>query len=376
MKKIKNSFQFKVKSTPTYIINILSREGVTLNNIEREHNYVMFYVGSKDYTKTLNILKGYNREFKEIKKSGAVNYFNDFIMRFGLWITIIILSFASISYSFVSLNVKIYGLENVNESEIYQILDQNSVKFPIVKSNIDIEKLKLDILNLDGISNCDIRLVGNVIEVNILEELPRPEIIDITKPKPLISSHDAIVTRIITLNGTALCKKNEAVRKGETLIAPYYILDAENELHYPIRANGYVYGRVWYTKSYIFSNTMIKRERTGREERKVDFSFPWLDIESKSSYALYESEKIVTKLDAIIPITITQIVFYEINEEEVQFNFSENEAALVEKAYREMDGLIPEDALFLRKWYSVKTLDKNTVLDIYYEVEQIISIYQ
>ena len=375
MIKIKNSTRFKVKSSPTYIINILARDGIKVKNISKEGNYVFFSVSDLDLKATLNILKGFNREFNVLEKVGFNNYFNKMMLRFGLWITVFCLIIAISLYSFFTLNYQVNGLVYLDEGEIQQILNKNAIQFPVVKNNLDLEKIKIEILNLDGISNCDVRLNGNLIEINVLEELPSPSIFDISKPIEMISSHDAIISRIIVLNGTALCKKGEAVRKGDALIAPYYIINEEEEIHTPVRANGYVYGRVWYTKSYIFDDIYVTQERTGKKERLVSYYFPGLKIEKDTSFDLYETNIIESNIYNILPFKVKQIEYYELKEVSHDFDFEANKESILNSAYEEMDNIIDEKSDIIRKWYTVKTLDKSTVLDIYYEVEQIISVY-
>ena len=105
---------FKVKSSPTYVINLLAREGVKLSDIEKENNYVSFAVSEADSKKTVNILKGYNREYEITARSGISHFAQEMFRRFAVWISVIVLVCGVCIYSLYSMDVKIYGLNRVN----------------------------------------------------------------------------------------------------------------------------------------------------------------------------------------------------------------------------------------------------------------------
>jgi hypothetical protein len=140
-----------------------------------------------------------------------------------------------------------------------------------------------------------------------------------------------------------------------------------------VGADGYVYGRVWYTKSYTFNDTIVEVKRTGKSERKVGLRSFFFDIEPKCDYQIFEQENTKSVLRAPLPVLMEQVTYYELAKTERQFDFEREKETILADAYREIEAHLPADAKVERKWYIVKTLDKTTVLDIYYEVEQIIS---
>ena len=113
--------------------------------------------------------------------------------------------------------------------------------------------------------------------VYIKEELDKPDLIDYTKPVPVISDYDAIVTRVVVLTGTAAVKNGDTVLKGQTLIYPYLTNKKENEeteeIRVDIRATGMVYGRVWYKESFVLSDETIITKRTGKYKEYVTPSY-------------------------------------------------------------------------------------------------------
>ncbi len=373
MSKISSRVRFKVKSSPSYIVNLLAKEGITIRDIEREGSYVIFSVSEAENKKTINILQGYSREYEVTAKSGAVYFIRDMLKRIGIWTALIVVFISGCIYSFYSMDVKINGLNRLDSETIRQVIADNSIKFPIAKKDIDIEKLKEDIINLQGVSLCDIRLRGHLIEINILEELPKPSILEIALDKPVVSKYDALVTRVVVLSGTPQVAKGDSVKAGSTLIKPYYTLGDNQDVKVHSGASGYVYGRVWYTKSYIFNDTIVEVKRTDKVQRKVSFQFPFFTVKKNCTFEIYEQENIESIIYCPFPVIISQATYYQLEKVERAFVFEAEKDAILEKAYSELDALLPPDAQASRKWYIVKTLDKTTVLDIYYEIEQIIS---
>lgn len=373
MNKIKSSIRFKVKSSPCYIINILAKEGIKVKDIQSMGVNVTFSISDKDSKRAESILQGYNREYTIIEKSGIANFARDLLRRLGIWISLIVVAIGATFYSFYAMNIEINGLNRLDSATVYQVLDSNSINFPVAKKNIDIEKLKKDIADLQGVSLCDVRLNGHLLEINILEELPKPSIKEIVSDKPIISKYDAQVTRVVVLSGTAKVEKGDSIKAGAVLIEPYYTLGDNQDIKVQSGADGYVYGRVWYTKSYVFSQTIIETKRTGRMQKKTDFHLPFFKTQQHCTFELFEKKSIQGVLYCPLPIKVNQVTYYELENKERTFIFEEEKESILAKAYLELDALLPQDTAVARKWYIVKTLDKTTILDIYYEVEQIIN---
>ncbi len=373
MNKIRSNVRFKVKSSPSYVINILAKEGIKVKDIQSVGVNVAFSINDKDSKRAENILQGYNREYTIIEKSGIANFARDLLRRFGIWISLIVVAVGALLYSFYAMDIEINGLDRLDSALVYQVLDDNSVTFPIAKKNIDIENLKKDIADLQGVSLCDIRLRGHLIEINILEELPKPSIKEVVLDKPIVSRYDAQVTRVVVLAGTAKVEKGDSVKAGAVLIEPFYILGDNQDVKIQSGADGYVYGKVWYTKSYVFNQTIIETQRTGNVQRKVDFHSPLFKTNQQCTFELFEKESVQGVIFCPLPIKVNQVTYYELKSKERTFIFEEEKDSILAKAYLELDELLPEDAEVARKWYIAKTLDKSTILDIYYEVEQIIN---
>ena len=63
-----------------------------------------------------------------------------------------------------------------------------------------------------------------------------------------------------------------------------------------------------------------------------------------------------------------KIVVYEVEEKERKFDFDAEKESLINAEIMNIENNLPVDAKKTRWWYFVKTVDKNTVLDLYYEI--------
>ena len=58
----------------------------------------------------------------------------------------------------------------------------------------------------------------------------------------------------------------------------------------------------------------------------------------------------------------------KIKEKEREFDYSEERENIIKEKTKELESEIPEGAEKIRTWTSEKTVDKNVVLVIYYEI--------
>ncbi len=358
-----------VKAPCEFILSLARLNKIPLKNIKKTENGCKFFVAEKELGAFVGVLQKNNREYTILKDYSAKTFFKRNVVRYGFFggfiIVVIVMFFYSVNFT----RIKIEGNNLVSESSIFQAINK-TVTLPVKKSDVDRKKIISDILTLDGISNAAVELKGNTIIVLVYEELPKVDIVDPNDYSAILSKYDATITRIVTYSGGAVVKNGQTVRKGDNLITSDIILD-EN-IFAKEKPSGEVFGRVWFSKSLVFTPTIWVNKRTGKKESFYKTEFFNKD-NIKCSFENYEGEEETFVLNAIIPIYITKVTFYELEKVEVDFDYEANKEGIIKENTYALDNSLPSQAIRKRTWHIEKRVDKNVYLDIYYEVEMKIS---
>jgi similar to stage IV sporulation protein len=101
-------------------------------------------------------------------------------------------------------------------------------------------------MKCEDISWVGIKIDGtNVIVSTQLADL-KPEIIDVSTPCDIVSDKEAVITKITTLNGTALVEVGDTVNVGDTLVRG--IIEGKYTEAREVHAEAEIFAKVWYTK--------------------------------------------------------------------------------------------------------------------------------
>lgn len=354
---------YEAEGTTAYIVNIMSINNVQIYDVVQvSPETCRFSVTGKYTAAAEKVMARYDKKFTKIKDSTFENFMKKNITRFGLYIGIMLLTVLAIAWSRMVTEVRISGTETVSEQEIMKTIEEYT-DVPTAKKDIDLDELEKRIIDIKGVSNVSLEIKGNIIFVDILEELNPSEIVDYNEKKEITSKYDAVVTKVVLYSGTAVVKEGDTVLKGDTLIAPRK--EMPDGTVTDIRALGDVYGRVWLSKECVFTPTIIESVRTGKSKTYVIGLNS--DAEIKSPYKNYEKEESEI-ISPFFPIKLKKITFYETKEKEREFDYSEERENIIKEKTKELESEIPEGAEKIRTWTSEKTVDKNVVLVIYYEI--------
>lgn len=355
-------------------INNLIHKGFNPRNISNENKILIFDELSVNELSIVAFLDEMCYDYSIINRQGTRHTINNIVSDRGLFIGIIISILLLIFCSLLIFDIDVIGAKNTDINLVNTAISSSGIKRFGMIYRIDKEALSENILKLDGISSVAIETKGVKLFIYIEEELPKASIEDYDTVTPILSSYDAIVTRVITLSGTALVHKDTTVKKGQTLIAPYMdkgSVEEENEERTPIAANGIVYGRVWYHESVSISKEEIIQKRTGNY---IDVVTPTYIVKGSSNlkipYALYEIEENINYFNAFFPLIVTYTRYYELIEEKVVHEVSGEYNSIISSSYVKLCNQIPIGAVILRQWSNIKEVDNITIIDVYLETEQ------
>ncbi|MBQ7653245.1 MAG: sporulation protein YqfD [Clostridia bacterium] len=236
-------------------ISALLKEGVDMGGMVKEGRSLSFTVTKKQ----LPVVEEYFAKFGiavEKYALGADRRARKLLIKLPLLISafLVVAAFA-VFFNFV-IFVKIEGNANLDEASIKERLF-TCATIPSYKKTLDLKKIKNAITEMDGVALCSVKIKGCVLEIKIDEEL-EAEIPDVEEFAPIVAAYDSIITSIVVERGTALVEVGRSVKKGEVLIAPYYVLNEETRL--PCQALGWVEGRVFRETSTLFTERRLETE--------------------------------------------------------------------------------------------------------------------
>jgi similar to stage IV sporulation protein len=116
--------------------------------------------------------------------------------------------------------IDVKGVNRIAREELIAFCGQQGLQIGSFKYKIDNKKVKTDIMNhFRDISWIDISIKGTRANIQIVETIPKPAILDKSTPCNIVASKDGLITSIVTGAGAPLVKQNDVVRKGDILVS-------------------------------------------------------------------------------------------------------------------------------------------------------------
>ena len=180
--------------------------------------------------------------------------------------------------------------ENIKVRQLIKSeLEKHGIKeFTLAYSFDELENIKNDVLrdNPNKLEWMSITRVGMSYVVRIEERIINEEMVDI-KPRNIVASKDAYITKIIATSGEPIVRSGDYVKKGDLLISGnIYLYD---EIKGRVPAKGYVYGDVWYESEVKVPYFKEEINDTGKIRYNLNINNK---IFLKNKYKLFRQENI------------------------------------------------------------------------------------
>lgn len=340
-----------------------------LNLYKKSYNEIIFEINEKDLSKIKKLtlfnkieIKGYN---------GIKNRINiiekNKVLFFSIIFGIIFLNFLSnivfdININHTSNDVKTYMTDELKKYGIKRL----SIK----KSFDELNEIKEKILNenKDKLEWIEIVEDGTKYIVNVEERKINNYVSDY-KYQNIVANNDATIVKILAENGEVVKKINEQVKKGDTIISGEIYLN--DKLMGKVKANGTVYGEVWYNLTIEYPIIDAYKEETGNisEYYSINFLNFKFDLLKKESYKnSYINQNYILK-NNIFPIGLSFNKEYELNI--YSGIYTEGEAVINAKKYAKdkMLKMLEEDEYIIDDKVLKYSLNSNTIyMDVFFKV--------
>ena len=331
-------------------------------------NYCDLLIDKKDY-------KLINRYYpcKIMKDYSFKSYINKFK---SIYNSILLLIFGIVLFSIfknIILEVNINTTNKELYNEINKKLDESNIKrLSFKKDYIQLNEIKDHIVKdlKEKLEYLEIESIGMTYNVKIVERKSK-QFLKNSGICDIVSTNDAIITKIISESGTILKEKNNYVKTGDTIISGNVSLN--DEIKGSVCANGKVYGEVWHVVSISLANSYEKKEYTN----KVRYNF---EIEAnnndykilRSRFKNYDSDK--KEIISILGYKLNLIKEYEYNLNTYMYSEEELDNKINELIYEKLELNLNDNERIISKNILKKEENNSRInIEIFVSSERLIS---
>lgn len=352
-----NDIRFTLKNlnrekTLSKILKICEVKNVKIN--EDTYSFEI----SKKYKKSVQqLLNKQEISFIDTKNVGGISFLKNTIFRLGVIIPIIMfLVFLYISNMFV-FNYKIYGNEMIDSKEIESILQKQNVAGITRKADIDIVKLTNSLQEIDKVSLVSVIIKGNTLVINIKEKVYNAEYEEQDNFSPILSNFNGIITEISLIQGTLLVKVGQTVKVGQKLVAPY-VRDTSGNL-LAVKPMADIKADVFLTTITNVPDVLKEMVDTGSIITNKTISLFNINIFERcpaNNFKNYRKEETITNManNVILPIKITNTVYYEQTEQITENYFNSNQEQILKDCQQKTRQLV-ESCEIIKEEYKTIT---------------------
>ena len=315
---------------------------------------ISFCAFAKDSTEIKKEFKNAHM-LKEENKTGFLLFLSFFRKNLAVFLSFLI-CFASFPvFNAFVWNVNVFTFDANVENSIKEYLLENNIKAGRIKSSYNTAGIKSLLLeNFSSIAFVDVEIKHETLIVNVREKLYSKT--EFLQGSPLLAQFDGIVELVDIKSGTAKVKEGDVVRAGEVLVEAY--MKRENDF-IPCEVEGAIQVRSFKQFEIEFSEKNTVFVRSGRKVVKNYFTF-FKDFDKikldKSGFQNFEVQVICSneKLFPIIPLKLTSVCFYELEEQEVFTDFEANKQEILDNFRKERVDEIDPEKIFAEEIFSEK----------------------
>lgn len=270
----------------------------------------------------------------------------------------------------------IYDIEVIHTSSeirnfiIDELKDKGIKKYQFKKNYNKLVDIKNKILkdNKDKLEWLEIERIGTKYVVK-LEERKINNIMSDYKYQDIVSTHDAVIKKIVADSGVKVKEVNEYVKKGDTIISGSIYLN--EEIKEITKALGEIYGEVWYKISVEYPIINVDKRETGNKKEvfSINFFNNSFILFNKNPYKNSNIKRKYILKNNILPISISRDTLYELKD--LSGIYVDGEA-LINAAYygrSKIEDTLRKDEYIISEKVLNYSQNSNTIyVDIFYKI--------
>ena len=366
--------RYKIKITGKslgYFLDLLIRKKVNFYYLEQTKDFIIIIIDDNDY-----------KQIKKIKTTNKITILN----RYGLPKVFYILekykyllgSFLVTLIGLIFLSNMIFEVEVVHTKEeirniIYEDLKKLGIeKYKFKKTYDKKEQIKKMILNeeKEKIEWLEIENIGTKYIINVEERKKNTENNE-QNPQDIIAKKDALIIEISADYGEVQKKKNDYVKKGETIISG--IIKNKEEPVAKVRAAGKVYGEIWYKASVELPKHYYEEKFTKNEKKtlRIQFFNKEINLFNLKKYKNYKIDEFVLIRNNYLPMKLTLDTQKELEIIEETYTFENCDKKALEVAEESLKRKLSEGSEIISKKI-LKKQNKNSkiIIEVFFKVKE------
>ncbi len=257
-----NQILIKIKNLDKYeLINKLCKNKIYFNYLNNKKNTHYIKIYKKDFIVIKKLFKK-SKIIKYYGKEGIIKFIkNNFIFLICILWGLFLLNI--LSHTVFSIEIKTNN-EEIKDILIKELNNYDIKKYSRKKSYKELMNIKKNIVknNEDKLEWLEIKNDGTKCIVELTERIIIEEKIKSNFKRHIVAKKDALIKHITATEGDILKEINEYVKKGEIIISGN-IYKNEETLIKQVRAEGEVYGEVWYIVKAKVPFNYVEYVRTG-----------------------------------------------------------------------------------------------------------------
>ncbi len=262
---------------PERFMNLIIKNDIVIWDVESTGQGYIFYTGRKNLLNMKPFLQKTNMKIKLLEKRGLPYFFKQHRKRFAFLVGFFLFAVMLYVLSLFVWEVKVTGEDTLVAESVLKKIEKKYISLGTLKSDIDCSRLEEDLRkDFDEISWISCELKGTVLTV-YLEEGMAPKQSSVKESSgDLVAVKDALITKMITRQGTPLVKVKDKVKEGDILISgTIYIYDDNNEIMETsyIAADGDVYGTTQYQYEDYVDLKYYKKVYDNKSKKHITFYF-------------------------------------------------------------------------------------------------------
>lgn len=250
----------------------------------------------------------------------------------------------------------------------YKFKVSYSKKEEIRNKILEKEKDKIEWLEIDS--------VGTKYIIHVEERLLN-DVKEDDDPRDIVAKKDAMILNIEANTGEIVKKKYDYVRKGEPIISGT-IKNKEDEVS-KVRADGKVYGEVWYNVTVELPKVYHEEVRTGKKSNSlaIRIANKKISIPRDDKDKSYDIDDIVLLENKLLPLKLVIEKKYEVKVTNKKYNLNNADSEALKIATTNLERKISDESSILDKKVLKKTLkNSKIVVEVFFKVREDITDYR
>lgn len=344
-------------------------------NIKREKSTIIYTnVGIRDFKKMCKIAKETRCKINILHKKGFPFVLHRYKKRKIFLVIIMVILLSLLTLSRFVWNIKIEGLERINEEEIMAMLNERGLQIGKAKNDIDKQKIINEIrLERADIAWIGISIDGTIATVQVVEAEEKPEMINDEEYCNIVATKDAQIVKVSAQNGVPAVKVDDIVTKGDILIAGW--IEGKYTGTRYVHAEGEVQAKVWYTEKEKIPLNQVIESNTGNMENKYKIKINNFEINLFKTLSKFEKYDTIETCNQIqifsnfyLPIELIKITNTEKVENEITYGIEEAKAIGIEKVSKKIEEQLGDSPNILQKYENVYAGEGYIEVEVTYEV--------